>query len=163
MLQNEDDKIRNAVDRLSNLSLSPPSIGAKITSWWQGFSIAFTTTTTRPAFLVEKEITPKLEQEQELKAPVQKTMDEKVNDSLVSLRLERQESFIVEPPACDCPCGVPVATCDVPEAACDVSCGVPEATCDVPCGLPEAACGLPEAAYEDLHQNDILPKIRGED
>jgi len=29
--------------------------------------------------------------------------------------------------------------------------------------LPEAACGLPEAAYEDLYQNDILPKIRGED
>jgi hypothetical protein len=117
MLQDDDYKIRNTIDKLSNLTLSP-SVGSKFTSWWQGLSTAFTTTARRTALqintVIDKAFTPEPSPEP-VAAPVQKTMDEKPY-SVASPRLERQESFIVEPPTCDCICDVPSAECEAPSA-----------------------------------------------
>ena len=138
MLQDEDYKIRNAIDRLNNLSMSP-SVGSKVTSWWQGLSTAFTTSARRTALqintVIDKAFTPEpspetvmpwpapapVTLESEITTPVQKAMDEKpyidsVPVSVASPKLERQESFIVEPPTCDCTCDVPSAECEAPSA-----------------------------------------------
>ena len=141
MLQDEDYKIRNAIDRLNNLSMSP-SVGSKVTSWWQGLSTAFTTSARRTALqintVIDKAFTPEpspetvmpwpspapVTLESEITTPVQKAMDEKpyidsVPVSVASPKLERQESFIVEPPTCDCTCDVPSAECEAPSAECE--------------------------------------------
>ena len=133
MLQDDDYKIRNAIDRLS---LTQPSVGSKITSWWMGLSTAFTTNARRAALqintVIDKAFTPEPSPEtvmpwsapvstSELTAPVQKTMAEEsyIDSAPVSVatpKLERQQSFIVEPPTCDCTCDIPSAECDAPSA-----------------------------------------------
>ncbi len=128
MLQDEDYKIRNTIDKLSK---SSPSVGSKLTSWWQGFSTAFTTSASRAALqintVIDRAFTPEPDSASpgsaspELVAPVQLKMDDK---RLVSTSpygtspLARQESFI-EPftstPTCDCHCSVPECTTVAPE------------------------------------------------
>jgi len=127
MLQDDDYKIRNTIDKLSNLTLSS-SAGSKFTSWLQGLSTAFTTTARRTALqintVIDKAFTP---EPSPVAAPVQKTMDAKPY-SVASPKLERQESFIVEPPTCDCSCDVPSAECEAPSAECDATATDADAT-----------------------------------
>jgi hypothetical protein len=124
MLQNEDDKIRNAIDRLGMIQ---PSIGTKISSWWQGVSRVFSSSASRAALqintVIDRAFTPD-STSPELVGPVQLKMDDKrlVQQSGVS-PLARQESFI-EPftsaPTCDCHCSVPECTSEVPECTSEV-------------------------------------------
>ena len=122
MLQNEDDKIRNAIDRLG---MSQPSIGTKISSWWQGVSRAFSSSASRAALqintVIDRAFTP--EPEPVLVAPVQLNMNDRQlvrEASLVNVHngspLARQESFIVPSPSCDCQFQIP--NCPPPKCDC---------------------------------------------
>jgi hypothetical protein len=120
MLQNEDNKIRHVIDKLS--SINPPSVGSRITSWWRGLTNSFTSKKGLQINMV-------VDEPAELVSPLQLTMDDR--------QPTRQESFI-EPisSSCDCNCDAAVQSQEQELTAVEPVAAVePE-----PAVEPDAAC-----------------------